>query len=97
MQQRSCRAELAELWAAQGRSWLRLTRHRLQVGSTLRRRLDLMADRYPGLGDALPDPVMEDFRLMVRRHGSLIMRDALLDEIYPRINRRWVRRGTLDM
>ncbi|XP_043215024.1 uncharacterized protein LOC122378245 isoform X2 [Amphibalanus amphitrite] len=88
MCQSSEKEELELLLASQGHSWYGLAQHRLQIGRMLRERLDYLADRYNGLGEALPDPVMEDFRAMVRHHGSLIMRDALLDEVVPRQQRR---------
>ena len=36
----------------------------------------------------LPDPGMESFRQLAAAHGSLVMRDALLDEIFHPAPRR---------
>ena len=88
--QPSCRPEVELLLSECSQNWRTLTRCRLSVGVHLRDFLDRAANRLFAV-TGLPDLAMEEFRGIASAHGSLVMRDALLDEMFhPLPDRRSV-------
>ena len=81
LRQRSCEREIQQLLSECGGRWRTLARHRLEASLHLCDVLDRMANRSFML-HGLPDLGMESFRQAAAAHGSLVMRDALLDEIF---------------
>ena len=79
--QPSCRVEVELLLARCGRSWRTLTWCRVSFGLQLGSFLDHVANRLFAVS-GLPDKAMEQFRALASAHGSMISRDALLDEIF---------------
>ena len=76
------RVELERLLSECGSSWRVLARCRLFASLHLRHLLERVASR-PFTLAGLPDLAVEQFRGIASSHGSMVMRDALLEEMFP--------------
>ena len=74
----SPQAELQSALKQSGDSWKQLSAWRVSLGAEVVSMLDGMGDKYYTIS-GLPDPAMQEMKELISKHGTLLVKDQLLD------------------